>query len=194
MGNGRLKQLLPLGGRPVLRWSLDALADAAIRQVVVVLSPGVDVAAALAGTGVRQAVNAVAGSDMAASVRAGLAALGHGASGALIFPADHPFVSADTIRELAALHRKRPEAVLIPCHGGRRGHPALFPAALLRLVGCGSTLREVRDAHADLVQEIAVADPGVVFDMDTWDDYREARSLAGQDPAGRARACDGARR
>jgi molybdenum cofactor cytidylyltransferase len=144
---------------------------------VVVLAPGVDAAAALAGAPVTVAVNREPGGDMASSVRVGLEALGPGVSGVLVLPADHPLVTAESVRALAQRHEARPDAVLIPCHGGRRGHPALFPAVLVGEVRAGRTLRDVREAHRELVEEIEVGDAGVVFDMDTWEDYLEARDL-----------------
>jgi molybdenum cofactor cytidylyltransferase len=174
MGEGRLKQLLPLGGRPVLSRCLETLGAAGLAQTVVVLPPGVDARAALAGFDVTVAVNPSAGGEMADSVRSGLGALDARATGVLVALADHPLVAAGSVRALAAAHRARPECIHVPAHRGRRGHPVVFPAPFLREVLAGATLRGVRDAHAGTVLEWAVDDPGVLFDMDRWEDYEAA--------------------
>ena len=153
------------------------------------LSPGVDAGPALAGFGVSVALNPDPGSDMAASVRAGLGAIGAGATGVLVCLADHPLVSVESVQSLTAAHRRRPDAVLIPVYGGRRGHPALFPAALIGEVLAGRTLREVQEAHRARVVEWEVPDDGVLFDMDTWEDYRQACERAARSGPPARRSC-----
>jgi molybdenum cofactor cytidylyltransferase len=182
MGAGRIKQLLPLGGRPVLSRCLETLRAAGLEQVVVVLSPGVDAAEALSGFGVVVALNPDPESDMAASVRAGLGALGARATGVLVCLADHPLVSSGSVRTLAAAHAGRADALLVPVCDGRRGHPVLFPAAVIREVLDGRTLRQVREAHRQSVVELEVADDGVLFDMDTWEDYQAACERVAREP------------
>ncbi|HEY6000043.1 MAG TPA: nucleotidyltransferase family protein [bacterium] len=174
MGEGRLKQLLPLGGRPVLSRCLETLGAAGLAQTVVVLAPGIDARAALDGFAVTVAVNPAAGGEMADSVRSGLCAVEAGATGVLVALADHPLVAAESVRALAAAHRARPECIHIPAHRGRRGHPVVFPASFLREVLAGATMRGVRDAHMGEVRECPVEDPGVLFDMDRWEDYEAA--------------------
>jgi molybdenum cofactor cytidylyltransferase len=189
MGEGRLKQLLALDGRPVLGRCAATLAEAGVAPIVVVLAPGVDAGAALAGLPATLVRNEDSQSDMAGSVRAGLGAVGAGATGVLVCLADHPLVAAATVRALAAAHRERPESILIPAHRGRRGHPALFPAGLIRELFAGGTLRDLREAHRDRVLELDTEDDGVLFDMDTWDDYQEACARVAQQcgPAGGGR-------
>lgn len=178
MGEGRLKQLLPLGGRPALVCCVETLGAAGLVDIVVVASLRVFGSTALAGLPVEVVLNAEDDSDMAASVRMGLAAIDPAATGVLVHLADHPLLAVSTVRALVGIHRVWPERILIPSHDGRRGHPAIFPAALIREVRSGATLREVTEAHRERVVECAIGDPGVVFDMDTWDQYQTARDLA----------------
>ena len=95
------KQWRPLGGRPVVRWSVEALLKAGAEEVIVVVAAdGLDRAAeALAGlTGWRSAVG---GAERADSVRAGLAALtGAEDRPVLVHDAARPLLSADVITRL----------------------------------------------------------------------------------------------
>jgi len=98
---GGAKQWRALGGRPVVRWSVEALIDAGAQDVVVVIAPGseTEAEAALAGlSGWRLAPGGAARAD---SVRNGLAALG-GADDrpVLIHDAARPLLSGGVIRRL----------------------------------------------------------------------------------------------
>jgi 2-C-methyl-D-erythritol 4-phosphate cytidylyltransferase/2-C-methyl-D-erythritol 2,4-cyclodiphosphate synthase len=102
-GPGLPKAWRPLAGRPVLRWSTEALLGAGAREVVLVLAPDrlAQAAGALAGLEGWRAV--AGGATRAASVQAGLAAIA--AEGAvLVHDAARPFVTrAHVERLLAAL-------------------------------------------------------------------------------------------
>ena len=60
-----------------------------------------------------------------------------------------------------------------PTFQDRRGHPTLFPKALLAEIYQGFNLREIIGRHPDKVTLLPVEDEGVVLDMDTPEDYRE---------------------
>ena len=95
------KQWRPLGGKPVVRWSVEALLSAGAEEVVVVVAAdGVERAAgALAGLSGWRAV--VGGAERADSVRAGLAALSGAADrSVLVHDAARPFLSAEVVRRL----------------------------------------------------------------------------------------------
>lgn len=95
------KQWRPLGGRPVVRWSVEALLKAGAEEVIVVVAAdGLDRAAkALAGLDGWRAV--AGGAERADSVRAGLAALTGAANRpVLVHDAARPLLSADMIARL----------------------------------------------------------------------------------------------
>ena len=102
---GEPKQWRRLGGRPVLRWSVEALLSAGASELVVVVAPGAEDLAADALAGLDGWVAVPGGETRAASVQAGLNALkaGSGAS-VLIHDAARPLLDPATIgRVLAAL-------------------------------------------------------------------------------------------
>ncbi len=97
------KQWRRLGGKPVLRWSAEALLDAGAAELIVVVAPGAEGRAAEALNGLI-GWRAIAGGDARAdSVQAGLAALtcGHDQP-VLIHDAARPLLSAGVIARLVA--------------------------------------------------------------------------------------------
>jgi CTP:molybdopterin cytidylyltransferase MocA len=173
---GRPKQTLDAGGRPMLRAVLDAiLAGGAARAVVVTRSElaaelGVDRLA-----GVVLAINDEPASEMIDSVRIGLRAAQAGSAdaaplGFLVCPADHPGLAADDVRKCVDEFRRGPDRIVVAAHGGRAGHPIIFPAALAPEVdstACDGGLNGLRRSHADRVMLVECASAAVVKDVDT---------------------------
>lgn len=169
---GKLKQLLPLGDTTVINRCLDALITAETEDIVVVLGPGQkELMESINDYPVTLAVNEDAGSDMAESVRVGLAATDERSTGVLICLSDHPLVSPETVKLLAATHPKEPHRIIIPVCNGRRGHPALFPRGVIQEIFTGMNLREIIRNDPCRVMLVEVQDEGVIMDMDTKEDY-----------------------
>ncbi len=85
----------------------------------------------------------------------------------LIALADMPWIAPDSLRQLAdAAHS---EAIVAPIHAGQRGHPVAFGrrfySALAQLEG-DEGARGVIQQHADALQLMPLADPGVLRDAD----------------------------
>jgi CTP:molybdopterin cytidylyltransferase MocA len=100
-------------------------------EVIAVIAGNSGTGRALNGLPVRIVCNREQKSDMAGSVRVGLRDVRESATGVLVCLADHPLVSPDTVRLLLEEHAARPERIIIPVHCGRRGHPTLFPRAVI---------------------------------------------------------------
>jgi 2-C-methyl-D-erythritol 4-phosphate cytidylyltransferase/2-C-methyl-D-erythritol 2,4-cyclodiphosphate synthase len=98
---GQAKQWRDLAGRPVARWSLEALLDAGARNVVVVISPGAEDQAARAFAGLSGWRTVAGGTERADSVRNGLRALG-ALDAVLIHDAARPFVTRAHVEALLA--------------------------------------------------------------------------------------------
>jgi len=170
---GAKKQLLPIQGRPAVARCLESLRDAQAAEIVLVVNPEADdIVEAAKDFPVRVAVNEVPGSDMAASVMTGLACINREAAGVLVCPCDHPLVRPKTIEAMISAHVRMPDAIIIPVHRGRKGHPTLFPRALLEELGTGATMRDVIGRHHAKISLLNVDDEGVILDMDTPEDYR----------------------
>jgi CTP:molybdopterin cytidylyltransferase MocA len=171
---GRPKPLLLVGDRPSVVRCLEALRHAGVAEVVVVVAAGAvgdAVARAVTPLGATVATNPNAGSDMAGSIRVALAAADPSASGVLVALCDYPLVAPGTVSVLRAEHALHPDAILVPVYEGRKGHPTLFPRAILEEIAALPTLRDVVWKDPARVREIDVRDEGVVLEMDTPEEY-----------------------
>ncbi len=177
---GQLKQLLPLKGKPMVRWSVETLISAGVTDIAVVVGPDHSgIQAALADLPTAFAFNTRAQSDMSDSVRVGLGSARPSSTGVLVALADHPFVSRATVTALLESHIHNPGSIIIPVFGRTKGHPSLFPRKLIDEILQGGTLRDIIKRRASDVSLLNVLDEGVITDIDTIDDYMRACRRAG---------------
>jgi len=102
-GDGDPKQWRRLGGKPVLRWSVETLLAAGSAPVVVIIAPGAEARAAAALGGLQGWRAVPGGATRAESVRAGLAALDASPDDiVLIHDAARPLLPPDVIDRLLA--------------------------------------------------------------------------------------------
>jgi molybdenum cofactor cytidylyltransferase len=131
----RPKCLLEHGGQPIVRRQAQALLDAGVSPVVVVLGHYRDrVAAALDGLPVEHRVNPDPEAPQNASLHLGLAALPAGLDAVLVSLADLPLIGRPEIEALIAAWRQRPAgtAFVRPWVDGQPGHPVLLDASVRR--------------------------------------------------------------
>jgi molybdenum cofactor cytidylyltransferase len=149
---------------------------AALPRVVAVVRPG-DLAleTALRGTGAEVIVCAAAHEGMGVTLAAGVAATAD-ADGWVVALADMPWIEPATIAAVAAGVRDG-SSIVAPAYEGRRGHPVGFSrahyAALAALSG-DEGARSLVAAHPQLLETVAVDDPGVVLDVDRRGDLAAA--------------------
>jgi molybdenum cofactor cytidylyltransferase len=172
---GAPKQLLPWKECTLLEHVVDVALAAQADPVIVVLGFEADACrAALGDRPVRVVVNHDWAEGQSTSVRAGLAALPANTSAALFPLVDQPGVTSALINALIERHRATLAPVVWPEHMGQRGNPVLFDRItfpqLMRLTG-DTGGRPVLAAHAQHAERVPVSDPGVLFDIDTPDDY-----------------------
>ena len=102
-GAGPAKQWRLLGGRPVLRWSVEGLANAGADVIVVAVAAGEEARAEAVLDGLARARVVRGGADRAHSVRLGLGSLAEAPPAAvLIHDAARPFVSSRHVAPLLA--------------------------------------------------------------------------------------------
>ncbi|MDP5185221.1 2-C-methyl-D-erythritol 4-phosphate cytidylyltransferase [Blastococcus sp. BMG 814] len=102
LGAGQPKALVPLAGRPLVAWAVDALFAGGVDEVVVTVPPAERAAFAAALPGTVQLVDG--GATRTASVCAGLAAAGPRADVVLVHDAARPLTPPDAVaRVLDAL-------------------------------------------------------------------------------------------
>jgi molybdenum cofactor cytidylyltransferase len=170
----RNKLLQPIDGEPVVVHSARHLL-AALPRVVAVVREDDAVAAQLASLGCQVTVCAEADSGMAASLVHGLRCT-EDASGWVVALGDMPRVQPSTIAALARAVEEGAD-IAVPVHGDghgkRRGNPVAFGRRhlpqLLALAGDRGARGIVKD---NIVNEVAVDDPGILLDIDTPPDLQ----------------------
>jgi molybdenum cofactor cytidylyltransferase len=179
---GTQKVLLPWGSTTVIAHIVDVLGRCALDEIVVVVGHGGEqVAKALSGRAVRIVENPRHAEGMLSSVRCGLRALSESCETVLVALGDQPAVSEEAVQAVLEAFAGTGKGIIVPIHGGRRGHPLLFAhryagEVLSRHDDVG--LRGLLADHPDDVLELPVSSPSVISDMDTPEDYR--RELASQ--------------
>ena len=112
-GPGEAKQWRMLGGRPVIRWSAEALLGAGADELVVVVADGQQDRALEALAGLDRWRLAAGGAARSDSVKAGLAALGAADEAiVLVHDAARPLVRREHVERLVAALEAAPGAIL----------------------------------------------------------------------------------
>jgi 4-nitrophenyl phosphatase len=178
---GEPKQLLPVGGLPMVRRVTEAVCAAGLAQVVVVIGAQAEaVGQALAGLPVEQVLNERWPEGMTTSLHAGLRALRPEIRAALVVLADQPGLTAELIRAVVDCYHATGAPVVAPFYREQRGRPVLFDRALFPelLAAAGNKdRREVIARHQDQMARLEVSDPAVFRDIDTRQDYEKVAQL-----------------
>ena len=171
---GRPKQLLRHRGRSFVGCAVE-LALAAGCAPIVVVSGAVE----LGEEPLTPAVlvhNADWPMGQLSSLQRGLAAVLERrprSPGVLVLTVDRPHLRADTVIALVAAARAEPGALWQPELHGRRGHPVIYPAALLAALAAlppTASPRALVAAHAALRRGLPVDDPAVLENLDRPED------------------------
>jgi molybdenum cofactor cytidylyltransferase len=177
---GTNKLLLDIGGETVLDRAVKALLQSRVDEVLVVVGfEAGRMSRRLRGKPVRLVLNRHHQEGMASSLRAGITHTARSTHGVVIGLADQPWLTSDTINRLVDAYRETSKGIVCPTYGGMRGHPVIFNMkryreTLLSLRGdIGG--RSVVGAHQDDLLEVPVDSPGVIRDIDFWEDYETAR-------------------
>jgi molybdenum cofactor cytidylyltransferase len=185
---GAAKQMLDVGGRPMLLGVVDALLNGGVAGVTIVASGEVAAELTTLPAGVAVVVNDDPASQMIDSVRIGLGADGQAGQedvhvqGYLVCPCDVAGLSADDVRRCVTAFAESPGRIVVATHAGRRGHPMIFPASLVSVVcsmECDAGLNRLARNRPQLVREIACDSPATVANVNTRADYERLRERSG---------------
>jgi molybdenum cofactor cytidylyltransferase len=172
---GRPKQLLDLGGQPLLSHVLRHAAAANLDEFILVLGYEAErIAKSVGNLGQRDVVNPDFASGQSTSVRAGLAALSPDSEAAIFLLGDQPQVGPAIIDAVIDAYHRTGGPIVVPTYDGQRGNPVLFAKSLYpdlaRLTGDAGARFIVR-AHAAKVVAVPVGDGPPPRDVDTEADY-----------------------
>ncbi|MBU3918117.1 molybdenum cofactor cytidylyltransferase [bacterium] len=174
---GEVKQLLDYGGKPVLQWVIDAACDSMLDSVFVVLGyekeriiKDIDFSKA----GIIE--NSLFEHGQSTSLKAGVQAISQEYEAAMFLLGDQPLVDSNVINKIRETYLESRASILIPTFKGKRGNPVLmdrsvFPR-LMKLSG-DTGGRALFQEYNDSLKFIEVDCSGILFDLDTKEDYQE---------------------
>ncbi len=176
---GEPKQLLSLGGKPLLIRAIDAALASAAWPVVVVLGAHAElIRPLLARSPVLTAENPTWAEGMASSLRTGVTTLqqfSRSLDAAVIALCDQPALSAEVIQQLVAQHQTTGRSIVAARYNARNGAPALFLRehfrALTALTG-EEGARTLLNGPSGRVAAVEL--PQFALDLDTRADYEAA--------------------
>lgn len=169
---GSPKQLVRIGGRPLLHTVVTRAAEVTGNALIVVLGAGAaELAPLLKHSPGAVVVNRHWREGLASSIRAGVARLPATCAGVLLVLADQAAVTSDDLKRLAGTWRRRPRCIAAALYGGTTGVPAIFPRSsftqLAALRG-DSGARELLRRSADRLLRVPM--PSAELDIDTPED------------------------
>jgi molybdenum cofactor cytidylyltransferase len=177
---GTPKQLLELGGEPVIRHVLRHAASSNLNQVVLVVGfRAVEIADAAGEWSQNIVVNPDFASGQSSSLRLGLSAVDPQAEGVLFLLGDQPQVSSDVINMIVSAFTNGEGRILMPSYRGTTSNPVLFAREyfpeIARVTG-DQGARNVLAAHLDEVAIVEI-DMDPPLDVDSPQDYENLKTV-----------------
>ncbi|HEY42997.1 MAG TPA: nucleotidyltransferase family protein [Anaerolineae bacterium] len=181
---GRSKLELPWkNGQSIISHVVEVFLEGGASPVLVVTGETrVAIEASLIGMEVDYAYNPdYATGGMLSSLKVGLRALEtRRIEGALVSPADLPMLLPTTVQRLIQVWEDESPSIVAPSYEERRGHPVLISRKewkAIQKLRDDQTLRDFLRQREGEISYLVVDDPGVLYDLDTPEDYRSAMDL-----------------
>ena len=175
------KLLADVGGRPMVRRVVDAARASRADPVVVVTGFERDrVEAALDGSEATLVHNPDYAAGLSTSLHRGVAALSEAIDGVVVCLGDMPRVSSAVIdRLIAAFDPLEGRAICLSTWQGKRGNPVLIARrffAEVQTISGDVGAKALIGEYPEAVCEVAMADDGVLCDVDTPDALAAVKS------------------
>lgn len=178
---GRDKALLPWRGMTFLESAIQALTDTEL--IVVVAGANAESLTPLVNaTGAYLVRNPHPEQGQFSSLRIGLReVLQRGRDSAVLTLVDRPAPDRKTVALLKQAFLDSPRNIwaVVPQFDGRHGHPVVVGREMIEAflsAAADSTARDVEHAHQEHIRYLDVADPLVVWNVDTPEDYERIRA------------------
>jgi CTP:molybdopterin cytidylyltransferase MocA len=179
---GRSKALLPMpDGQSFVSRVAHQLRGGGVAEVLVVGRPDDDPLRAVVQeleVAVRFVANPDAAGGQITSILAALQVVDRpGVHGLLVTPVDLPLITSTTVKAILDQFTATHAPIVRAVHGGAHGHPVVFgreAVGSLRRADLTRGAKAVLREYEARILNVEVADPGVLHDLDTPDDYRRA--------------------
>lgn len=176
------KQLLPINGVPLLEYCIRKILKCPFDEVISIIGHQHELikkSIQIRDDRFKWQYNPQFREGQSSALKCAVSTL-HESDGMMVFLADQPLIETRTIEivynkviELLASAQK--DFVIQPSHSGVRGHPVFFSSHLFpafnQLNGDEGGKKII--GNATYYEAIEVMDAGILFDVDTPDDYRK---------------------
>ncbi|WP_338470513.1 nucleotidyltransferase family protein [Niallia sp. XMNu-256] len=182
---GSVKQLLPLGNKPLLKHVIDKVTAEDFSEIIVVIgyeSKNIKRRIAFTDERIRWVENTEYRSGQSSSLRCGFQNLKETDRNVMVFLGDLPFVSCSTIKRVYEMGQKQLSIfnepfVIRPQYNDIKGHPVFFGRLQVKLFSSlqgdhGGKMIMKQISHQ---MTIEVEDEGILSDIDTPEAYEKAK-------------------
>ena len=176
---GRPKALLPIDGQTFIERIVGALKQTSIGRVIVILGHDAEEMKQRVGhLPVEILVNPDYKLGQLSSLQVAVRHLEKTADcdGMLVHLVDHPYIDPDLVATMIERFYESGKLIVVPRHGGKRGHPVIFSRKLfgeLLAAPMDQGAKAVVNAHRDDTLEIDTQDEGITVDIDTPELYKK---------------------
>jgi molybdenum cofactor cytidylyltransferase len=157
---------------------VETYAKSPVDEVIVVLGFAADeIQKGVSFGGAKVVLNPDFAEGLASSLRVGVRSVNPKSQAAVVGLGDQPLLTAKTVAVLIERFQGMGGAIVAPYLGRRRGNPVLFARHLfgeLESAHGDEGAKSVIRSHQNEVVQVEVVDKGVVFDVDSEEDYRRA--------------------
>lgn len=184
---GKPKQLLKIGERSILEHTIESVLSLEFKRIAAVIGnekDRIEEEIKIKDTRFNWVVNEAFREGQSTSLKAGIQSFNESIIHVMIFLGDLPFIKQDTIEIIFQTGREKllctnsPFTVRPVCQG-TAGHPVFFgnmsQAAFDQLTGDEGAKPLMKEIPEHL--KIIVEDQGILFDIDTINDYNKAKAV-----------------
>ena len=175
---GSQKLLLPYGHSTIIETVIDNVLNSSIDHVMVVLGANQEeIRDTLAHLPVQFCYNRKHEKGMLSSVICGTRSIPQDAVCILIYLGDQPGIPPAVTNRVIDAYSEELVGIVIPVHMHRRGHPLLVDMKYrkeIEQLDLEAGLRSLRHHFPQDVLEVEVDEPGILVDIDTREDYKNA--------------------
>ena len=177
---GQPKMLLPWGKMTVIEQVITTFLSAGLKDILIVTGGAEEeVLKAVDGYPVRQIHNPdYATGEMLSSLQFGIRTMSARTQATLIGLGDQPQIQEGSVRAICDVYRSSKSELIVPSFQMKRGHPWLVARPLwdeMLALEPPETLRDFLNRHADAIQYVKLDTPTILADLDTPEDYQNAR-------------------
>ncbi|MFW6190403.1 MAG: nucleotidyltransferase family protein [Candidatus Bipolaricaulota bacterium] len=175
---GGLKQLVELGGKPLIRWPMEAIGELnwTYDPLLVLGYRAEEIKASIDTSHFRVLENDSWGEGLSSSVKLGVSSVEDGTTGLLLFLADMPLITPSLITRVIEA-REPGSSIVAPAYKEQRGFPVLldrrWKRALSTEISGDRGARRLISENRDELKLVETDWKGVVLDVDEKSDVEE---------------------